>query len=135
MMSDRIDYRPDLWYRVSRVLADENLKVLTVRQVAKALREPLRDVRECLVLADRIGYIKMPKERTRRETYDLEWDVVDHPFNENPIRLKRDGPSPKEKALPACPECGRIIRRRHGRRGFHDPNQCKIDNIKGIMNG
>jgi hypothetical protein len=127
--------RPDLMPRIERILADPNLQEFTARDVADFLAERPEHIWECLKQAADIGWAIAPKKKKHiapKEMFRLKWRIGYRPFSDAPLAMFPPEEKPKRKPV-QCPVCGRPLKRRHGRRDFHDPNKCQMDNIRDIM--
>lgn len=121
--------------RIERILADPNLQEFTARDVADFLTERPEHIWECLKQAADIGWVTAPKKKKHtapKEMFRLKWRIGHRPFSDAPLAMFPPEEKPEKKPV-QCPGCGRAIKRRHGRRDFHDPNKCLMDNIRDIM--
>ena len=130
-------YRPDLYKRVLRVLADPSLERISALRIAEYVREPAEDVWACLKHMDSSHeYVVSPLVfNTKRSTrWKLEWAIVREniPSHVSPLYMKLPEPEPPQKPM-QCPGCGKPLKRRHGRREIHDPHLCGMDNLREIM--
>lgn len=132
--------RPDLMGRVERVLAAPTLKEVSAQQIADHLREPAGQVWDCLAyLNDQYDLVELPvgmKGQKRSVIYKLMWKVNSGQQGmldaTNAILLFAPGEEKKKEAI-QCPGCGRLLRRRHGRKEYHDPYKCQMFNLRDIM--
>ncbi len=127
--------RPDLMPRIERILSDPNLNEFSAKDIADFLKEPPEHVWQCLKQAAAIGWAIAPKRKKHaslKEVFRMRWRVSYRPYSEAPLVMFPQEEKPEKKPV-QCPGCGRAIKRRHGRRDFHDPDKCTMDNIRDIM--